>query len=90
MPKLGVSKFTRSSEGLFRQPSNKHKLYKVNTGSCYDSVIESNLNTGLPKKISFITDKHVQGKKMAVQEEDKDLPYEEKELNMKFKQTWAE
>ena len=48
-------------------------------------MIEANLNTGLPKKISFITDKQIKGKKQATQEEDADLPYEEKELNMKFK-----
>ena len=75
---------------LYMQPANKHMLYKVNTGSCYDSVIENNLNTGLPHMVSFITDKHIQGKRQAAKEEDQDMPYEEKELNMKFKETWAE
>ena len=37
-------------------------LYKVNTNNCYDSVIEQNLNTGLPKMISCITSKHIMGK----------------------------
>ena len=35
----------------------------MNTGNCYDPVVESNLNAGLPKGISYITDKNLKGKK---------------------------
>ena len=38
-------------------------MYKVNTGNCYDSVIQMNLNTGLPPGVSYITDKQLEGKK---------------------------
>lgn len=65
-------------------------LYKVKTGNCYDSVIEQNLNTGLPPQISFITDKQLKGKPKRVKVEEQDIPFEEKELNLKFQQTWAE
>jgi len=68
---------TKSSEVLFSQPAKRHMLYKVHTGSCYDSVIEANLNTGLPKKVSCITDRHTRGKKRAPKVEDPDLSYEE-------------
>ena len=53
------STFAKSSENLFQQPAQRHLLYKVSTNNCYDSVIEQNLNTGLPKKISCITSKHL-------------------------------
>ena len=62
----------------------------MNTNNCYDSVIEQNLNTGLPKKISCITSKHLKGKPRAKKQEDQDLTYEEKELNMRFRETWIE
>ena len=44
-------------------PDDKYQIYKVNTGNCYDSVIEMNLNTGLPPGVSYITDKQLEGKK---------------------------
>jgi len=61
-------------------------VYKVNTGSCYDSVVERNLNTGLPKKVSFITDNQIQCKLQTNRTSDKNLPFGERKL----KQTTAE
>ena len=40
--------------------------------------------------MSFITTRQLQGKKKRDRREDEqDLPYEEREFNMKFRQTWA-
>ena len=62
----------------------------MQTGSCYDDIIERNFNTGLPKGISFITSKQLEGKKKKDNRVDEqDLPYEEREFNMKFRETWA-
>ena len=44
-------------------PDDKYQIYRVSTGNCYDSVIEANLNTGLPPGCSYITDKQLEGKK---------------------------
>ena len=60
----------QSSEALFKQPQKQLVTYEVSTGNCYDSVIAQNLNTGLPKKLSFITDKHLKGKKVVEQTEE--------------------
>ena len=38
-------------------PNDRYQIYKVSTGNCYDNVIETNLNTGLPPGCSYITDK---------------------------------
>lgn len=65
-------------------------MYRVNTNNCYDSVIEQNLNTGLPKKISCITSKHLNGKRARKKQDDSDMSYEEKELNLRFRETWLE
>lgn len=48
------------------------------------------MNTGLPKKISCITSKHLKGKPPKKKQDDQDLSYEEKELNMRFRETWVE
>ena len=48
-------------------------MYKVNTGNCYDSVIEMNLNTGLPPGVSYITDKQLEGKKEPTAEQLKEI-----------------
>ena len=62
----------------------------MKTGSCYDDLIQRNFNTGLPKGISFITSKQLEGKKKKdYREAEEDLPYEEREFNMKFRETWA-
>jgi hypothetical protein len=37
--------------------------YKVNTGSCYDSIAESKLRNFIPKSVSFVTDAMLQSKK---------------------------
>jgi len=51
-------KWVRSvKEAMFTQPDEKLVVYQVNTNNCYDNMVESNLNTGLPKGVSFITDK---------------------------------
>ena len=44
-------------------PDDKYQIYRVSTGNCYDSVMETNLNTGLPPGVSYITDKQIEGKK---------------------------
>ena len=59
-------------------------IYRVQTGSCYDPVIEANLNTGLPKKISCINDRHLRGKKPRQKVDDSHVTYEEQELNRRF------
>ena len=51
------------TEQLYKQPLDKFCIYKVDTGNCYDSVIERNLNQRLPPQVSYITDKDVIGKK---------------------------
>jgi len=64
----------------------------VQTGNCYDSVIQRNLNTGLPKRVSYITDKDLIGKKKSETGKSKaeyDVPYEEKELDLKLRRLWA-
>ena len=48
-------------------------MYKVNTGNCYDSVIEMNLNTGLPPGVSYITDKQLEGKKESTADQLKEI-----------------
>ena len=50
--------------------------------------MEKNLNTGLPKKVSYSTDKQLQGKKQVRKDDDTDLPYEEREFNLKFRETF--
>lgn len=40
--------------------------------------------------ISCITSKHIMGKPPAKKQDDQDLSYEEKELNLRFKETWVE
>ena len=45
------------------EPGDKYQIYRVNTGNCYDSVIEANINIGLPHGVSYITDKQLEGKK---------------------------
>jgi len=83
--------YAKSSENLyFQQPAHKYMVYQVNTNNCYDSVIEQNLNTGLPKQISCITSKHMKGKRARKKQDDSDLSYEEKELNLRFHETWLE
>lgn len=63
----------------------------MRTGNCYDSVIENNLNMGLPKGVSYITDKDIKSKpKREKSKEDQDMPYEEHEIDMKIKRLWAE
>ena len=54
-------------------PTDKYQMYKVNTGNCYDSVIEMNLNTGLPPGVSYITDKQLEGKKEPTAEQLKEI-----------------
>lgn len=53
-------------------PEDKYQIYRVNTGNCYDSVMEANLNTGLPPGCSYITDKQLEGKKEPTQEQIKE------------------
>lgn len=81
---------SRAKQNYYTQPDDKHVVYQVQTGSCYDDIIERNFNTGLPKGISFITTKQLEGKKKKDNRvEEQDLPYEEREFNMKFRETWA-
>ena len=54
-------------------PDDKYQIYKVNTGNCYDSVIEANINTGLPPGCSYITDKQLEGKKELTVDQQKEL-----------------
>ena len=54
-------------------PDDKYQIYRVSTGNCYDSVIETNLNTGLPPGCSYITDKQLEGKKEPTVEQLKEL-----------------
>jgi len=51
----------KKNQSLYKPPADEHKIYKVHTSNCYDSVIERNLNTGLPKRVSYITDKDLKG-----------------------------
>lgn len=53
-------------------------------------MVESNLNTGLPKQISFITDKQLRGNKKVQKEDITAVPFEEREFNIKFRQTTKE
>jgi len=52
----------KEKEVLYKPPADQYKNYKVHTSNCYDSVIERNLNTGLPKRVSYITEKDLKGK----------------------------
>ena len=66
----------------------------MQTGNCYDSVLEKNLNMGLPRKVSFITEKNLKGKKPAEKGvnvvDDPNIPQDERENLLKFEQMWAE
>ena len=48
-----------------RLDSNRFNRYKVETGSCYDSVLEKKLNVFVPKSVSFVTDKMLENQKIA-------------------------
>jgi hypothetical protein len=58
----------KSVQSLSSKPSHKHdaeqfNIYKVQLNTCYDDVVEKNLNTGLPKGLSYVTDAMLEGKK---------------------------
>lgn len=42
---------------------SKFYRYRVQTGNCYDSVLEEKLRNYIPKHVSYVTDKMLEGKK---------------------------
>lgn len=81
----------REEDAFFQQPRDKYQVYRVETGTCYDDVVERNLNTGLPKGISYITEKQLKGKKKKQLQKDEvevEIPFEENLIYYEMKRCW--